>query len=117
VPLPLPADVMLKLIGMGDEGELVESDKVLLRALSCVDKTIFLLPISKIWVDSRDNSLLFREMRGIEDMKRSAKEVGKGRLLLISGFPLLGFPTFTNTYVLFNYFPRAFKFNVSTSSS
>jgi hypothetical protein len=36
---------MLKVIGIGDEGELAESDKVLLRELSCVDKTIFFLPI------------------------------------------------------------------------
>jgi hypothetical protein len=34
VPLPLPAYVILKVIGIGDEGELIESDKVLLRALS-----------------------------------------------------------------------------------
>jgi len=45
VPLPLPVDVMLKVIGIGDDGELEESDKVLLRALSWVDKMIFLLPI------------------------------------------------------------------------
>jgi hypothetical protein len=46
VPLPLPADVMLKVIGMGDGDELAESDKVHLRPPRCVDKTIFLLPIS-----------------------------------------------------------------------
>jgi hypothetical protein len=62
VPLPLPVDVMLKVIGMGDGDELAESDKVLLRALCCVDKTIFLLPISKIGVASGDNPLLLREM-------------------------------------------------------
>jgi hypothetical protein len=101
---------------MGDKGELEESDKVHLRALSCVDKTIFLLPISKIGVASGDNPLLLREMRGLEDMKRKTKEVGKGRLLLIYGLPFPGFPTFMNTYVPFNYFPRAFKFSTSTSS-
>ena len=52
VPLPLPADVMLKVIGKGDEGELVESNKFLLRALSWVDRTIFLLLISEIGVAS-----------------------------------------------------------------
>jgi hypothetical protein len=62
VPLPLPADVMLKVIGMGDGDELAESDKVCLRALRCVDKTIFLLPISEIGVVSGDNPLLLREM-------------------------------------------------------
>jgi hypothetical protein len=101
---------------MYDKGELVESDKVHLRAISCVDRTIFLLPILKIGVDSRDNPLLLREMRGLEDMEINTKEVRKGRLLLISGFPLSSFPAFTNTYVPFNYFPRAFKFSVSTSS-
>ena len=45
MPLPLPADVMFKVIGMGDKNELEESDKVHLRALCCVEKTIFLLPI------------------------------------------------------------------------
>jgi hypothetical protein len=97
-------------------GELANSDKVLLRVLSCVDKTIFLLPISKIGVASRDNPLLLQEMQEFEDMKRSTKEVGKGRLLLIFGLPLYGFPTFTDTYIPFNYFPRAFNFGVSTSS-
>jgi len=58
VTLPLPEDVILKVIGMGDKGELEKSNKVLLRELSCVDKTIFLLPISKIGVASRDNPLL-----------------------------------------------------------
>jgi hypothetical protein len=69
VPLPLPANVILKVIGIGDEGELEESNKVLLRALSWVDRTIFILPISEIRVDSRDNPLLFQEMQGFEDMK------------------------------------------------
>jgi len=69
VPLPLPTYFMLKLIGMGDKGELAESDKLHLRALSCVDKTIFLLPISKIRVALGDNPLLLQEMRGLENMK------------------------------------------------
>jgi hypothetical protein len=34
VPLPLPVDVMLKVKGIVDEGELEESNKVLLRAVS-----------------------------------------------------------------------------------
>ena len=62
VPLPLFADVMLEVISMGDGDELAESDKVHLRALCCVDKTIFLLPILKIGVASGDNPLLLREM-------------------------------------------------------
>ena len=37
VPLPLHVDVTLKVIGMGDKDELEESDKFLLRELSCVD--------------------------------------------------------------------------------
>ena len=115
MPLPLPTDVMLKVICMYDKGELVESDKVHLRALCCVDKTILLLPISKIGVALGDNPLLLREMRGSEDMKKNTKEIGKGRLLLIYGLPFLGFPTFMNIYVPFNYFPRAFKFNTSTN--
>jgi hypothetical protein len=58
VPLPLSVDVMLNVIGICDEGELAESNKFLLRELSWVDRTIFLLPISKIGVVSRDNPLL-----------------------------------------------------------
>jgi hypothetical protein len=69
VPLPLPADVMLKVIGMGDKDELAESDKVRLRALFCVEKTIFLLPFLEIGVASGKNPLLLREMQGLEDMK------------------------------------------------
>jgi hypothetical protein len=69
MPLPLHADVMLKVIGIGDKGELAESDKVRIRTLYCVDKTIFLLPISKIGVALGDNPLLLREVRGLEDMK------------------------------------------------
>jgi len=49
---------MLKVIGMGDKDELEESYRVRLRALCCIDKTIFLLPISKIGVTSGDNPLL-----------------------------------------------------------
>jgi hypothetical protein len=60
---------MLKVIGMGDEDELEESDRVHLRALCCVDKTIFLLPISEIGVTSGDNPLLLREIRELKDMK------------------------------------------------
>ena len=45
MPLPLLEDVILKVKGMGDEDELEESNRVLLRELFCVDKTIFLLPI------------------------------------------------------------------------
>jgi hypothetical protein len=60
LPLPLRADVMLKVIGMGDKDQLVESNKVHPRELFCVDKTIFLLPISEIGVASEDNPLLLR---------------------------------------------------------
>jgi hypothetical protein len=116
VPLPLPINVMLKVIGMGDKDELVELDKVFLRSLCCVDKTIFLLPISKIGVASGDNPLLLQEMQELEDMKIKTKEVGKGRLLLIYGLPFDGFPMFMNIYVSLNYFPRELKFNMSTNS-
>ena len=114
MPLPLPTNVMLKVIGMGHKCELEESYKVLLRAFCCVSKTISILPISKIGVASGDNPLLLRDMRGLEDMKRKTKEVGNGRLLLIYGLPLPDFPTFTDTYVPFDYFLGNFKFNVST---
>jgi hypothetical protein len=60
---------MLKVIGMGDKVELAESDKAHLRAVCYVDKIIFLLPISKIWVASGDNPPLLRYMQGLEDMK------------------------------------------------
>jgi hypothetical protein len=93
-------------MGKGEKGELAESDKVLLRVLSWVDKMAFLLPISMIGVASGDNPLLLLEMRGFEDMKKKTKDLGKGRLLLISRLPLPGFPTFKDTYILFNYFPR-----------
>jgi hypothetical protein len=59
---------MLKVIGMGDEDELAESDRVHLRGLWCVDKTILLL-ISKIGVTSGDNPLLLREIQELKDMK------------------------------------------------
>jgi hypothetical protein len=98
-------------MGKGEKGELAESEKVLLRVLSWVDKMAFLLPISMIGVASGDNPLLLLEMRGFEDMKKKTKDLGKGRLLLISRLPFPGFPAFTDTYILFNYFPRAFKLN------
>jgi hypothetical protein len=69
VPLPLPEDVILKVKGMGDEDELEESFKVLLRELCYVYKTKFLLHISEIGVISRDNPLLLREIQELEDMK------------------------------------------------
>jgi hypothetical protein len=50
-------------------------------------KNGFLLPISMIGVASGDNPLLLLEMRGFEDMKKKAKDLGKGRLLLISRLP------------------------------
>jgi hypothetical protein len=62
VPLPLPEDVILKVKGMGDEDELEESDKVHLRALCCVCKTNFTLPISEIGLTLGDNPLLLREI-------------------------------------------------------
>jgi len=62
VPLPLLEDVILKVIGMGDEDELEESYKVHLRALCCVCKTNFLLPISEIGVTSGKNPLLLLEI-------------------------------------------------------
>ena len=69
MPLPLPVDVMLEVIGMGDGDELAESYKFFLRALCCVDKTIFLLPISEIRVASGKNPLLLQEMQGLKYMK------------------------------------------------
>ena len=54
---------------MGDEDELAESDRVFLRALCCVDKTILLLYILEIGVTSRDNPLLLQEIQELEDMK------------------------------------------------
>jgi hypothetical protein len=93
------------MMGEGEKGELAESDKVLLRVLSWVDKMAFLLPISMIGVASGDNPLLLLEMRGFEDMKKKIKNLGKGGLRLISRLPLPGLPVFTDTYILFNYFP------------
>jgi hypothetical protein len=49
-------------MGKGEKGELEESDKVLLRVLSWVNKMAFLLPISMIGVASGDNPLLLLEM-------------------------------------------------------
>jgi hypothetical protein len=43
---------------MGDKGELAESNKVRLKVLSCVDKTNFLHPISKIGVALGKNPFL-----------------------------------------------------------
>jgi hypothetical protein len=106
---------MLKVIGIGDEDELEESYKVLLREHFYIDKKKFLLPISKIGVASGDNPLLLREMQGFEDMEKKTKDLEKERLLLIYGLSLSSFPAFTDTYISFNYFPRAFKFNTSTS--
>ena len=57
MPLPIPEDVMLNVKGMGDEYELEETSKVRLRALCCVCKTNFLLPISEIGVTLEDNPL------------------------------------------------------------
>lgn len=116
VPLAPPVDIILKVMGKGEKGELEKSDKVLLRVLSWVDKVAFLLPISMIGVASGDNPLLLLEMRGFEDMKKKTKDLGKGRLLLISRLPFPGFPSFTNTYILFNYFIRVFYLNLGTSS-
>jgi hypothetical protein len=69
VPLPLLEDVILKVKGMGDEDELEESDRVLLRSLCSVHKMIFLLPILEIEVTLGDNPFLFREIRELKDMK------------------------------------------------
>jgi hypothetical protein len=62
VPLPLLEDAILNVKGMGDEDELVESDRVLLRALFCVCKKHFLLHVSEIGVTSGDNLLLLQEI-------------------------------------------------------
>jgi hypothetical protein len=104
------------MMGEGEKGELAESDKVLLRVPCWVDIIAFLLPISMIGVISGDNPLLLLEMRGFEDMKKKIKTLGKRELRLISRLPLSGLPVFTNTYVLFNYFPRAFKLSPGISS-
>ena len=69
MPLPLPEDLILKVKGMGFEDELIESDRVLLRALCCVDKMIFLLPISKMGLTLEDNPLLLQEILELKDMK------------------------------------------------
>jgi hypothetical protein len=69
-PLAPPEDAILKVMVKGEKGDLVESDKVLLRVLSWVDKMPFLLPISMIWVSSGDNPLILIEMQGFEDMKK-----------------------------------------------
>jgi hypothetical protein len=104
-------------IGKAENGELTESYKVVLRVLSWVDKMAFLILISKIRVASGDNPLLLREMRGFEDMKKKTKDLGKWRLQLISGLHFPSFPTFTDTYIHFNHFPRALELDMSTSSS
>ena len=109
-------DANLNVMGKGEKGELEESDKVLLRVLSWVNKMSFLLPISMIGIASGDNPLLLLEMRGFEDMKMKNKDLGKGRLLLISRLPLSGFPAFTNTYILFKYFLGVFKLDTCTNS-
>jgi hypothetical protein len=101
-------DAILKVMGKGEKGELEESDKFLFRVLSWVKKMDFLLPISMIEVASGENTLLLPEMREFEDMKMKTKDVGKGRLMFISRLPLSIFSTFMDTYILFNYFPRAF---------
>jgi hypothetical protein len=63
VPLPLLEDIILKVTGMGDEDEIAESDRVLLRELCCGNKTIFLLHISEIGVTSGDNPLLIEKYK------------------------------------------------------
>jgi hypothetical protein len=67
------------MIGEGEEGELDESDKVLLRVPYWVDIIAFLLPISMIGVISGDNPLILLEMRGFEDMKKNQKNFRKKR--------------------------------------
>jgi hypothetical protein len=62
-----------------------------------------------IGVVSGDNPLLLLEMRGFEDMKNKTETLGKRGLQMIPRLPLSGLPAFMNTYVLFNYLPRAFK--------
>jgi hypothetical protein len=63
VQLPLPVDVILKVIGIGDEGELEELEKILLREFYWVDRTIFLLPILEIGVALGNNPLRERDVR------------------------------------------------------
>jgi hypothetical protein len=69
VPPETPLDVILWMIGEGEEDELDESDKVLLRALCWVDNTTFLLPISTIGLILGDKPLLLLETRESKDMK------------------------------------------------
>jgi hypothetical protein len=96
-------------MGKGEKYELAKSDKFLLIIPCWVDKTKLLLPISTIRVISGDNPLLLLEMRGFKDMKKKIKNLGKIELHLILRLPFPGLSVFSNTYVLFNYYSRAFK--------
>ena len=60
VPPEPPLDAILWMIGEGEKDELDESDKVLLREISCADNTTFLLPISTIGLISGDKPLLLQ---------------------------------------------------------
>jgi hypothetical protein len=103
-------------MGEGEKDELAESYKFLLRVPCWVDKTMFLLPISAIGVISGDNPLLLLDMRGFKDMKKKKiKTLGKRELQLIPRLLLPGLPAFSNTYVLFNYYPQAFKLSPGIS--
>jgi hypothetical protein len=104
------------MMGEGEKGELAESDKFLLRVPCWVDKIAFCPPISMTRVISRDNPPLILEMRGFEDMKKNIKTLGKRELRLISRMPFPDLQTFMNTYILFNYFPRAFNIIPGISS-
>jgi hypothetical protein len=61
------------MIGKGEKDKLDESDKVLLRELCWVDKTMLLLPISTIGLIFGDKPFLLLEIRGSKVMKRRSK--------------------------------------------
>jgi hypothetical protein len=75
VPLLPHVDSILGVMGKGEKGELAESDKFLLRELPWVNKMAFLLFISMIGIDSRENPLLLLEMQGFEHMKMKTKDL------------------------------------------
>ena len=73
------------MIGKGENDELDESDKVLLRALCWVDNTTFLLPISTIGLTLGDKPLLLLETQESKDMKVRPKPKGQEGYCLFLG--------------------------------
>ena len=69
VPPEPPLDAILWMIDEGKKDELDKSDKVLLGALCWEDNTMFLFPISEIWLLSGDKPLLLLETQESKDMK------------------------------------------------